>query len=100
VATLRDTVASAIAEVLGPDAVPLAPEHVQGYQPHVSVAYGNAEASGDPIAEALALVEPPPATVKILAASLIVLDRDEHVYRWSRYGEIPLGGKVGARAVR
>jgi 2'-5' RNA ligase len=91
VSRLREAARSAIAAVRGPDGVPEAPEHAHGFEPHVSMAYSNADGPVDPLVRAVASVSAPTATVRVLAASLIVLDRDERVYRWSRYRTLALG---------
>jgi 2'-5' RNA ligase len=96
VAALRDTVRSAIASVRG--AIPEAPEHAHGFQPHVSLAYVNAPGPAAPLVEAVSSVEEAPVSVLVGAASLIVLDRDERVYRWSRYETISLGSAAAPTA--
>jgi 2'-5' RNA ligase len=89
VAMLRDTVRSAIAAVLG--TIPEAPEHAHGFQPHVSLAYVNAPGPAAPLVEAVDGVREAPVSVLVRAASLIVLDRDERVYRWRTHETIALG---------
>lgn len=89
VSKLRGTLRSAIQSVLG--AVEDAPEHANGFDPHISVAYSNREGASEPYIAAVAGLRPTTATIRVLAAKLIVLDRDERVYRWSTYGEARLG---------
>jgi 2'-5' RNA ligase superfamily len=90
VSRLRDTLRSAIQSVLG--TVPEAPEHAHGFEPHISLAYSNLEGASEPYVSAIAGLRPATVSVRVLAAKLIVLDRDERVYRWSTYGEARLGG--------
>ena len=89
VARLRSSLRSAIALVRGQ--IPEAPEHADGFEPHVSLAYSNADGPSDSFIERIAGVPGQRATVTVLAASLIILDRDERVYRWTTYETIPLG---------
>jgi hypothetical protein len=89
VAVLRNTVRLAIGAVRG--TVPEAPKHAHGFQPHVSLAYVNAPGPAAPLVEAVDSVREAPVSVLVRAASLIVLDRDERVYRWATYETIALG---------
>jgi 2'-5' RNA ligase len=89
VARVREAVREAIQAVRG--AVPEAPEHAHGFQPHVSLAYSNREIPSDLVADLLKSVQTTPAIVRVRAAKLIILDRDERVYRWETYGTVPLG---------
>jgi 2'-5' RNA ligase len=59
-----------------------APEERDGFLPHVSLAYVNQDGPAEPITAALAKVTAAPASVEISRASLIVLDRDTHMYHW------------------
>lgn len=90
VARLRDTLRGAIERVRG--TVPEAPEHAHGFEPHVSLAYSNREAPSGPVARVVEAVRASPVIVTVLAAKLIVLDRDERVYRWSTFGLVGLDG--------
>ncbi len=96
VAQLRDTLRAAIGDVLGADAVADTPEQVYGFHPHVSIAYATAEGSARPYIDAVRAVRPEPATVRVRAASLIDLHRDERVYQWRTRATIPLGGRPPA----
>jgi 2'-5' RNA ligase len=89
VAALRDRLRVAIASVVG--TTPEAPEHAHGFDPHVSIAYSNRNSPLEPYLDAVANVQAYAVSVRVLAAKLIVLDRDERVYRWSTYGVVPLG---------
>lgn len=86
---LREALRAAVSAVLGE--VPEAPEHVHGFEPHVSLAYSNASGPAEPLIAAAQSVDVAPAKVQVRAASLIVLDRDERVYRWTTRAIIPLG---------
>jgi hypothetical protein len=55
------------------------------------VAYVNQDGSAEPVVAALSRVGTAPATVTIAAASLIVLDRDIHMYRWSEHAIARVG---------
>lgn len=68
-----------------------APEPRAGFLPHVSVAYVSQDGPAQPIGAALGRVATSPTTVTISAASLIVLDRDIHMYRWGDYAVAPIG---------
>ncbi len=90
VCQVRDAVRAAIRTVR--DVVPEAPEHARGFDPHVSIAYSNRDTPSDPVADAIERVASEVAAVTVRAAKLIVLDRDERVYRWTTFGDVTLGG--------
>jgi 2'-5' RNA ligase len=90
---LREASRVAISVVLGE--VPEAPEHAHGFQPHVTLAYSNAAGPAEPLLAAVRDVDEAPATVWVRAACLIVLDRDERIYRWTTRATIPLGSSAG-----
>ena len=90
---IREALRGVISSVLGE--VPEAPEHAHGFQPHVSLAYSNASGPAEPLIAAVQSVDTAPATVRVRAASLIVLDRDERMYRWTTRAPIPLGSSAG-----
>ena len=92
VAEVRDAVRAVIADVLGPDNVELAPEHAQGYHPHVSLAYSNTTQAAGPIAEALSAVDVEPVTVTLDHVGLLEFHRDNRMYEWARAHQIPVGG--------
>ncbi len=85
---LRAAIREAIADVWGADNVPEA----EGFAPHVSLAYSNADGPAQPFIDALGGVRAEPVTVTVRAAQLIVLNRDERMYRWTTYATVPLGG--------
>lgn len=61
----------------GPDHVP---EREEGFHPHVSIAYSNADQPGRPVAAALDRVDAVPAVVTVDYAWLIDLNRDNRAY--------------------
>jgi 2'-5' RNA ligase len=86
---LRVALRSAIADVWGPQAVP---DREEGFRPHVTVAYSNAEAPASPVRERLALLQDiEPIETTIRAAQLIRLNRDQKVYRWDVEASVRLG---------
>jgi 2'-5' RNA ligase len=90
VSRLRDVLRDAIASVRGASGVPEAPEHAQGFRPHVSVAYSNTNMPAQSVAEVLKEKDPKSVAVVVRAASLIIINRDERMYRWRTYGTVPL----------
>jgi 2'-5' RNA ligase len=86
VRTVRDTIRAAIGDVL-----PEVPERADGFSPHVSVAYSASEGPAAPSAEALTRLDAPPAKTRITTAELIVLHRDNLMYEWEPYAQVPLG---------
>jgi hypothetical protein len=89
VLAVRMVIRDAIASVWGSDSVP---EAADRFDPHVSFAYVNADGPAQPALAALSTVSPPPAEVAVKAASLIVLERDDHLYRWDTFSRAPLVG--------
>lgn len=91
VAAVRNAVRAVIGDVLGPDSVELAPEHVQGYRPHVSIAYSNTAQPAEPIAAALAQVEAAPVKVALHQVALLEFHRDNRMYEWTRSEQVRIG---------
>ncbi|MFD7828545.1 2'-5' RNA ligase family protein [Kitasatospora sp. NPDC059803] len=83
---VRSAIRAAIADVW-----PEVPEQADGFRPHVSVAYSNADGPAHPAADALAGVTTYPATARITSAELIVLGRDRRMYEWETAARVPLG---------
>lgn len=83
---IRDTIQDAIAAVWGNDGVP---ETESRFDPHLSFAYVNTDAPADAALQALTTVRPEPIRVTITEASLIVLRREEHTYRWEKFAAAP-----------
>ena len=86
---LRSAVRAGIADVWGADHVP---ESATDFTPHVSLAYSNTDGPAALYAELLGSLEPTSATVTTRATQLIVLGRDEHLYRWEPYATVALEG--------
>ncbi len=84
---LRRALRAAIGDVWGPARVP----EREAFIPHVTVAYSNATGSTVRLVQALEGSAPEPATVTVRAASLIVLDRDARMYRWTVSASVALG---------
>ncbi|MEV4170138.1 2'-5' RNA ligase family protein [Nonomuraea sp. NPDC049709] len=83
---IRRAVRQAIADVWGAERVPDSDQ----WTPHVSIAYSNSDGPIEPYAKALDSVQAEPVTITVRSVQLIVLDRDEHVYRWTTKANIPL----------
>jgi 2'-5' RNA ligase len=89
--TLRLAVYQAIAGVLGPRALPLAPPGREQYVPHVSVAYVNGDGPAQPVFDALSRVDQPPVTVTFCVAPILTFHRDHQMYEWTSAIPIPIG---------
>ncbi|KAF4405603.1 2'-5' RNA ligase family protein [Streptomyces lycii] len=83
---VRNAIRAAIGDVL--DDVP---ERAEGFTPHVSVAYNAADRQTEPVAQALAQLDIPPAKAHITSAELIMLHRDNRMYEWTPHTQVPLG---------
>jgi len=88
---LRLAVYQAIAAVLGPLALPVAPPGPGQYVPHVSVAYVNADGPAHPVFDALSRVHPRPVTVTFRVAPILTFHRDHQMYEWTGALPIPIG---------
>jgi hypothetical protein len=82
---VRDTLRAAIGHVWGTLNVP----ETQEWSPHVSFAYANADADGEPYDAALSGLAPVVATVN--SVEMIRLGRDQHVYEWETITSLPFG---------
>ncbi|MEW2473136.1 2'-5' RNA ligase family protein [Micromonospora gifhornensis] len=91
IASVRNQVRAAIAEVLGQDHAELAPEQVGAYRPHVSVAYSNSTQAAGPIVDAVTQVDAPAVTMVLDHVGLIEFHRDNRMYEWTRDVQIPIG---------
>lgn len=67
------------------------PESMEGFTPHVSVAYSNADGPAEPIRRALAAAQAEPVTCTVTHAELITLGRDEQMYTWKTVTRAALG---------
>ncbi|MFI9274246.1 2'-5' RNA ligase family protein [Kitasatospora sp. NPDC052896] len=85
VRAVRSAIREAVGEVWGE-----VPEAADGFRPHVSVAYSNADGPAGPVAAALGTVTSS-VTARIASAELIVLNRDNRMYEWETSRSVPLG---------
>ncbi len=85
---VREAIRAGIADAWGAQRVP---EPTNRFRPHVSLAYSNTAAPAAPIIAALDATQPEPATIRLAEASLILLGRDEHLYRWNEYATATIG---------
>jgi hypothetical protein len=88
VQAIRDAIRAGIGDVWGVSNVP---EQADGFQPHLSLAYSNDDQPAAPIIDIIERVTNTPVTITIDRAALIVLNRDQHVYRWTTYATVPIG---------
>lgn len=88
---IRDAIRDGIADAWGPSRVP---DPADGFRAHISLAYSSTETSTEPLLTALQIVAPDAVTVAIPEAALIVLDRDEHLYRWEEHATAGFHGAV------
>jgi 2'-5' RNA ligase len=88
---LRLAVYQAIADVLGPRALPVAPPAPERFVPHVSVAYVNGDGPAQPVFDALGRVHPPPVTVTFRVAPILAFHRDHQMYEWTSAVPVPIG---------
>lgn len=65
------------------------------YQPHVSIAYVNAESPTGQIAQALDLADVNSVEVTVSHVSLMVFHRDRRMYEWTKATRIPIGTSPG-----
>ncbi|MET9318054.1 2'-5' RNA ligase family protein [Kribbella sp. NPDC003505] len=84
--TVRYAVRAAIADVFG-----CVPEMVDGYRPHISLAYANTAQPAAPAVVALDRVSPAPADLTLNTVSLIEMHRDNRMYEWRTLEAVPLG---------
>lgn len=84
--TLRDQLRAAMAELSSDGRIP---EQVEGFRPHISIAYSNADADGEPIRRALDAAPAEPATLRLTHVSLIRLHRDHRIYEWQTVAHVP-----------
>jgi len=90
IVTIRDAIRDGVAAVWGDDGVP---EIGNRFDPHLSLAYVNTDGPAKTALEALTSVTPEPVRVSINEASLIILRRTEHLYRWDTFSSARLSGK-------
>ena len=88
VVELRLVLRAAIADVWDPSRVPEAEEP---FLPHMSLAYINRDGPAGPLAEAVDAVATPAVQATISACQLIVINRDDMMYKWDVHASVPLG---------
>ncbi|MEV6483340.1 2'-5' RNA ligase family protein [Streptomyces sp. NPDC051576] len=86
VRAVRNAIRDAIGDVLGQ-----VPERAEGFTPHVSVAYSASDGPTEPIAQILTNLGATPARALISSAELIVIHRDNQMYEWETFANVPLG---------
>jgi 2'-5' RNA ligase len=96
VVELRRALRSAIVDVWGPANVPEAEEP---FLPHMSLAYINHDGPAAPLAAAINQVDVPPARTTISECQLIVINRDDLMYKWESHASVILGSGGGRRTV-
>lgn len=84
---LRNGVRSGIAEVWAE-----VPEAAGGFEPHITIGYGNTEADANEIIAAIETAGIEPITIRVTHADLIMLGRDDKIYTWSVVRSLPLAG--------
>lgn len=91
---LRTTVREAIGDVWSE-----VPESADEFRPHVTVAYSGAAVSPAAIRDRMQILRGiAPVTVPIASVALIMLRRDDHVYRWETVDFVRLGPSAGSAA--
>ncbi|WP_433347653.1 2'-5' RNA ligase family protein [Microtetraspora malaysiensis] len=61
------------------------------WTPHMSIAYSNFDGPAEPYREALNSAAAAPVTITVRKIKLLVLGRDEHLYRWEIFAGLTLG---------
>ncbi|WP_254711666.1 2'-5' RNA ligase family protein [Streptomyces sp. TRM64462] len=84
-AAVRNAVRTAIGDVWAQ-----VPERPDGFAPHVTIAYSNSDGPTHPVRKALDTVDAAPATARVHAVELIVLNRDQHMYQWETRARVPI----------
>jgi hypothetical protein len=88
---LRMAVYDAITSVLGPDKFSEPRPGPSQFNPHVSAAYVNSDGPAEPIAEAIANLDPQPVTATFAKISLLEFHRDRRMYEWTRATPLAIG---------
>lgn len=85
---VRRALRHAIADVWGHDRVP---ESMDGFRPHVTLAYSNNAGPAEPIERALSASSPAQEKITLSTVSLINLNRDHQRYEWTTMATVGLG---------
>lgn len=86
---LRTKIRKGIGDVWGSTNVP---ESMEGFRPHITLAYSNGTARIEDIHAAISGVAIPPSSVQISSVSLIKLNRDRKRYEWTEVAKVFLSG--------
>lgn len=86
---VRDSIRDGIAAIWGKNGVP---ESGGQFDPHLSLAYVNVAGPADAALQALTSAIPDPVRVMVTKASLIVLHRSDHLYKWEPFASAPFRG--------
>ncbi|WP_018349131.1 2'-5' RNA ligase family protein [Longispora albida] len=90
---LREAIRAGVFSVVDESRLYALPGQETGeFEPHVSVAYVNADGPAEPFRTRLAALEIEPVELRITEASLIALTKDDHKWSWTREVPVPLGG--------
>ncbi|MFB6726738.1 2'-5' RNA ligase family protein [Kribbella sp. NPDC056345] len=89
---LNQRVRAAVAEALGPDAVP---EQQYAPVPHLSAGYGLADADSDPLIRAVNGYRPTPVTLTVDQVHLLAVDQDRAAgtFSWKALHTVDLTGR-------
>ena len=85
---VRIALRTAIGDVWGEERIP---ESMEGFRPHVTLAYSNSNGPSLGVVNAIAKLTPKSEQLKISTVSLIDLNRDNKRYEWSHIATIKLG---------
>lgn len=85
---LRKALRGGIGDIWGEENVP---ESIEGFRPHLTLAYSNGVGSIGDIEMALKVNDPGTVRVMISTVSLIDLNRDRKLYEWSEVATVRLG---------
>jgi hypothetical protein len=88
---LRLAIYDAIASVLSPDKFSESRPEPGQFIPHVSAAYVNGDGPVQPIAQAIAALDPRTATATFHTVSLLEFHRDRRMYEWTRAMPLAIG---------
>jgi 2'-5' RNA ligase len=85
---LRLALRAAIGEIWTPTDVP---ETETPFRPHMSLAYINRDGPAGPLVSAIETITTPPATATIRQCQMIIINRDDKMYKWDVYASVNLG---------
>jgi len=88
---LRIAVYDAIASILDPGKFSEHRPEPRQFTLHVSAAYVTSDGPAEPVAEAIAGLDPKPVTATFHAISLLEFHRDRRMYEWTHATPLPIG---------